>query len=115
MDIIFYLLTMFILVGSHFNLGVVRTKHTINKPRPSLSISGNLDWPLYQLYVKNVFLNGDLEEKTYMGMPSRFESKNTANKVCMLKKSFYGLKQSPRASFHRFTKVLKKMDTCSAN
>lgn len=30
------------------------------------------------------------------------------HKVCRLKKALYGLKQSPRAWFHRFTKVLTK-------
>lgn len=35
----------------------------LNTIRVLLPIVANLDWPLYQLDVKNVFLNGDLEEK----------------------------------------------------
>ena len=37
-----------------------------------------------------------------------FASPTTANKVCKLKKSLYGLRQSPRAWSDRFTKVVKK-------
>ena len=29
-------------------------------------------WPLYELDVKNIFLNGDLQEKIYMEQPPRF-------------------------------------------
>lgn len=38
----------------------------LNIIRTLLSIVANLDWPLYQLDVKNVFLNGDLEEEVYI-------------------------------------------------
>ena len=36
----------------------------------SLAIQSN--WPLYQLDMKNVFLNGDLEEEVFMDLPSGF-------------------------------------------
>lgn len=39
-----------------------------------LTIVANLDWPLYQLVVKNTFLNEKLEEEVYMNIPSGFES-----------------------------------------
>ena len=35
----------------------------INSIRVLLSLAINFNWPLYQLDVKNVFLNGDLEEE----------------------------------------------------
>ena len=42
-----------------------------------------------------------------MDIPPGFETEYTRGKVCKLQKSLYGLKQSPRAWFDRFTKVLK--------
>ena len=55
-----------------------------------ISLAANLDWPLHQLNVKNVFLHGNLIETVYMAQPLRFESKEEC--VCHLKKSIYGLK-----------------------
>ncbi|KAK0585682.1 hypothetical protein LWI29_032324 [Acer saccharum] len=37
-----------------------------------------------------------------------FETGSNVNKVCKLRKSLYGLKQSPKAWFDRFTKAIKK-------
>ena len=42
-----------------------------------------------------------------MNIPPRFEG-NTSNKVCKLKNALYWLKQSPRAWFERFAKVMKE-------
>ncbi|KAA0060550.1 Integrase, catalytic core [Cucumis melo var. makuwa] len=71
-----------------------------------LFVAINKDWPLYQLDVKNTFLNGDLVEKVYMSPPPGFEAQ-FGQQVCKLQKSLYGLKQSPRAWFDRFTTFVK--------
>ncbi|XP_062082167.1 uncharacterized mitochondrial protein AtMg00810-like [Humulus lupulus] len=42
-----------------------------------------------------------------MSLPPGFEDHHGVGKVCKLRKSLYGLKQSPRAWFERFGKVLK--------
>ena len=63
---------------------------------------------LHQLDVKNIFLNGDLEEEVYMSSPPGFKERCGNRRVCRLKKSLYGLKQSPRAWFERFGKVIKR-------
>lgn len=69
----------------------------INSIRILLSLAVNLNWPLHQLDVKNVFLNGNLEEEVFMSRPPDFEKNLGSKKVCRLKKSLYGLKRSPRA------------------
>jgi hypothetical protein len=68
----------------------------LNSVRVLLSLAANRDWPLQQLDIKIAFLNGDLEEEVYMDAPLGFGEK-FGTKVCKLKKSLYGLKQSPRA------------------
>jgi hypothetical protein len=47
--------------------------------------------------VKNVFLHGDLQEEVYMEQPPDNVDQTHPNLVCMLKKTLYDLKQSPRA------------------
>mgnify|MGYP005912744945 FL=1 len=80
----------------------------INTIRVLLSLATNLDWPLHQFGVKNAFLHGDLEEEVYMDLsPGCNLARDKENQVCKLRKSLYGLKQSLRAWFGRFTKSMK--------
>ena len=46
--------------------------------------------------VKTVFLHGELDETIYMRQPEGYEERRQRDLVCNLKKSLYGLKQSPR-------------------
>jgi hypothetical protein len=52
--------------------------------------------------VKTTFLHGDLEEEIYMKHPEGFVVKGKKELVCKLKKSLYGLKQSPRMWYQKF-------------
>lgn len=58
-----------------------------------------------QFDVKTAFLYGELEEDVYMEQPAGFE--DGSGKVCKLKRSLYGLKQSSRCWNERFIKSLK--------
>ncbi|OWM65682.1 hypothetical protein CDL15_Pgr017179 [Punica granatum] len=74
-----------------------------------LSLAAINHWSLHQLDIKNAFLHGDLEEKVYMEQPPGFVAQGEYfGKVCKLRKSLYGLKQSPRAWFGRFSSAVIK-------
>ncbi|KAJ0466424.1 putative RNA-directed DNA polymerase [Helianthus annuus] len=79
----------------------------INTIRVLFSIAANQQWPLHQLDVKNAFLHGELKEEVYIEAPPGFAEDFRLGEVCRLKKSLYGLKQSPRAWFGKFTITMK--------
>ena len=60
------------------------------------------DLELKQLNVKTTFLHSELEEKLYIKQPQGFEVEEKKGHVCLLNKSLYGLKQSPRQWHQRF-------------
>ena len=51
---------------------------------------------LHQVNATTAFLNGKLEKEVYMKQPEGFVVPGKKHLVCELKKSIYGLKQSPR-------------------
>ncbi|CAJ2636069.1 unnamed protein product [Trifolium pratense] len=72
--------------------------------RVLMAIVNMYDLELEQMDVKTAFLHGELEETIYMQQPEGFVEDNS--KVCLLKKSLYGLKQSLRQWYRRFDDFL---------
>ena len=72
-----------------------------------ISLAASYDWDLHRLNIKNVFQYGDLQEEVYMEQPPRFVAQGEIGKVCHLRKSLYGLKQSPRAWFDKFSQAVE--------
>jgi Reverse transcriptase (RNA-dependent DNA polymerase) len=81
----------------------------MNTVRTLISCAVNLGWDLFQLDVKNVFLHGDLKEEVFMEISPGFVNEQLRDKVCRLKRYLYGLKQSSRAWFERFSMTMKRL------
>ncbi|KAL1225437.1 Retrovirus-related Pol polyprotein from transposon TNT 1-94 [Cardamine amara subsp. amara] len=75
--------------------------------RIMLSVVVNFDLELEQIDVKTAFLHGTLDEVIYMDKPEGFIEKGSEDKTCLLKKSLYGLKQSPRQWNQKFDWFMK--------
>ena len=58
--------------------------------RSLLTVAAVRYWPLFQIDVKNAFLNGDLLEEVYMQPPPGYP--DSQNQVCCLHRALYGLK-----------------------
>ena len=64
------------------------------------------DIKLDQLDVKTAFLHERLEEEIWMTQPEEYIDPKKSDYVCLLKKSLYGLKQSPRQWYLRFDEFM---------
>ena len=76
--------------------------------RVLLSITTKMDWPLHQFNVKNAFLYRNLAKEVFMDLLACMNNFGRNQKVCKLRKTLYGLKQSPRAWFGRFKEAMKR-------
>ena len=74
--------------------------------RAIMSKAAYEDLEIEQLDVKTAFLHGTLDETIYMRMPEGFEE--DGDKVCLLQKSLYGLRQAPRQWNHKFDEFMMK-------
>ena len=78
----------------------------MNSIRGLLSLVINLNCSLHQLDVSNAFLYGDLTEQVFMEQPPGYVAQGETSQVCLLRRAIYGLKQSPRAWFVKFSGLL---------
>ncbi|TQD95075.1 hypothetical protein C1H46_019343 [Malus baccata] len=83
-------------------------KHT--SIRLLLAMAAQHDMEIEQMDVKTAFLHGDLEETIFMAQPEGFVEYGKENLVCQLRKSLYGLKQSPRQWYKRFDSFMLKIN-----
>ncbi|GJZ53277.1 retrovirus-related pol polyprotein from transposon TNT 1-94 [Tanacetum coccineum] len=67
-----------------------------------------LDFKLFQMHVKSVFLNGFINEEVYVAQPLGFIDFEKPDHVYKLKKALYGLKQAPKAWYDRLKAFLIK-------
>lgn len=56
--------------------------------------------------VKTTFLHGELDEMIVIAQPESYVNPEKADHFCHLKKSLYGLKQSPRQWYLRFDRFM---------
>ena len=72
-----------------------------------LAVVAASKWDLFQMDVKNAFLNRDLSEETYMQPPPGLSVES--NKVCHLRRALYGLKQVPWVWFSKFSSTISRL------
>ncbi|CAI7787450.1 unnamed protein product [Closterium sp. NIES-53] len=89
--------------GLHYNdtFALVTKSATL---RTLLALAGALDLEVEQLDVKTAFLYGHLKEEEYMKQPPEFD--DDSDRVYKLKRTIYGIKQSPRARYMRIDEHL---------
>ena len=64
-------------------------------------------YEIWQMDVKNAFLNGFIKEELYMMQPEGFVDPKGANKMCKLQRSIYWLVQASRSWYILFDELIK--------
>ena len=77
--------------------------------RTIIAVAAMEDLELDSMDISSAFLNGDLEEEIYMSQPEGFAVPGKEHLVCRLKKSLYGLKQSPRQWYHKLNETFMQL------
>ena len=72
-----------------------------------IAMAASKFWEIHHLDVKTAFLHGVLKEEVYVTQPEGFEIKGEEDKVYILRKALYGLRQAPRAWNIKLNDILK--------
>nr|GEW33465.1 retrovirus-related Pol polyprotein from transposon TNT 1-94 [Tanacetum cinerariifolium] len=75
-----------------------------------LAYAAHKNMVVYQMDVKNTFLNGNLREEVYVSQPDGFVDPGNPNYVYKLKKALYGLKQAPHAWYDMLSSFMISQD-----
>ncbi|GJW14379.1 retrovirus-related pol polyprotein from transposon TNT 1-94 [Tanacetum coccineum] len=75
-----------------------------------LAFAAHMNMVVYQMDVKTVFLNDNIQEEVYFSQPDGFVDKDNPNHVYNLKKALYRLKQAPRAWYDMLFSILISQD-----
>lgn len=75
-----------------------------------LSLAVEKDLFISHFDVNTAFLNGDLHEKVYMRQPEGCIDNDSKEKVCLLEKAIYGLKQASRSWNEKVNEVLLSLN-----
>jgi hypothetical protein len=74
--------------------------------RFTLSVVASFLLEIEHMYVKRTFFHGDLKEEINMTQPKNYVEKGKESLACKLKKSLYGLKQSPIVWYQKFDSLV---------
>jgi len=77
--------------------------------RSLLACAVNEEMYVHQMDVVSAYVQGNLHDEIYMEQPELFIREDNENKVCLLKKPFYGLKQAGREWYKRLNDYLTKI------
>ncbi|KAL0367347.1 UNVERIFIED_CONTAM: Retrovirus-related Pol polyprotein from transposon RE2 [Sesamum radiatum] len=75
-----------------------------------LAIAAWYDYEILQMDVKTAFLNSFVEEEIFMDQPKGFTAVGEEQKVCLLQRSIYGLKQASQSWNTHFYEVIRGYD-----
>ena len=81
----------------------------LSSVRTLLAIYAARKWLLFQMDVKNVFINGEISEEVYMKLPPGYSyPSGFPHRVYRLWRALSGLKQAPRAWFAKFSSIISQ-------
>ena len=80
--------------------------------RTVLAIANQYDMEVHQMDVNSAYLNGDIDAEIYIKQPEGYIDPDNPRKVCKLRKSLYGLKQSARCWNEKIDNFLKSEGYC---